>query len=161
MRYYKVFGTLVCVGLIVSCFLPWAYYPDLDKVFTGFFSEQNLYGKPGKVFVFFAVVSLVFIFVDKVWAKRINLLCSALTVAYLIKTVILFTGCYNGVCPEKLYGLYMVIGFCVLLFVISFLPDLKIKDTSIKEKNVPEQMVPGKGNLSGNSLEGQDNSLLK
>lgn len=126
MKFYKYWALLACAGLIVSSFLPWTYYPDLDKVFTGFFSEQNLYGKPGKVFVFFAVISAIFVFIDKVWAKRFNLLFAALTLAYLIKTYILFTNCYGGLCPEKLYGIYILIASSVLLMVTAVLPDLQV-----------------------------------
>ena len=70
MKYYKWIGWSSSVLLIVSCFTPWAYYADLNKNFTGFFSEQNIYGKPAMFFVFFAIVSIVLIYLDKVWAKK-------------------------------------------------------------------------------------------
>lgn len=127
MKHYKVWASLACMGLIVSSFLPWAYYPDIDKVFTGFFSEQNIYGKPGKVFVFFGALSLAFVFIDKVWAKRFILLFAALTLAFLIKTYILYTKCYLNVCPEKLFGIYLLIISTVGLFIISIFPDMKLK----------------------------------
>lgn len=133
MKFYKFWAGLACVGLIVSSFLPWAYYPDLDKVFTGFFSEQNIYGKPGKVFVFFGAISLAFVFIDKVWAKRFKLLFAALTLAYLVKTYILYTRCYLNICPEQKYGLYILIASAVGLFVTALLPDLKVHSTEEHE----------------------------
>jgi len=135
MKYYKIIGLISCLVLIVSCFLPWAYYPDLHKSFTGFFSQQNMYGKPGKVFIFFAVCCLILVFINKIWAKRTLIFLSALNIGYLLKTYVIFTSCYNTFCPQKQYGLYLLIGSCVVLMIVSFFPDLKleIKD---EEENV-------------------------
>lgn len=128
MKYYKLIGFLACVILAVSCFLPWAYYPDLHKSFNGFFSEKNIYGRPGKVFIFFAVTSVILIFLDKIWAKRTLIFFAAMNLGYLLKTYVLFTSCYSTTCPEKQYGLYLLIAGCVLLMIVSIFPDLKIED---------------------------------
>jgi hypothetical protein len=126
MKYYKLTGFLTCLLLAISCFLPWAYYPDLHKSFTGFFSEQNMYGRPGKVFIFFAISSLALIFINKIWAKRTLIFFAALNIGYLLKTYVIFTSCYNTYCPQKQYGLYLLILSSVVLMIVSFLPDLKL-----------------------------------
>jgi len=133
MKYYKVIGLLACVGLVASCFLPWAYYPDLNKSFTGFFTEKNIYGKPGVAFTFFAVVSLVLIFVNKLWAKRTLIFFAALNLGYFLKTYVIFTSCYKGYCPQNEYGLYCVMISSVVLLLVSFFPDLKLSDNEKKE----------------------------
>ncbi len=133
MKYYKIIGLLACALLIVSCFLPWAYYADLNKTFNGFFSEGNNYGKPGKFFVFFAVVSIALIYLNKIWAKRLHLFLSALNIGYLIKTYVLFTSCYNTYCPEKRAGIYLLIISSVLIMIISISPDLKIENEESKK----------------------------
>jgi len=133
MKYYKVVGLLACMILAISCFLPWAYYPDLHKSFTGFFSEQNIYGKPGKVFLFFAVSSVVLIFIDKIWAKRALIFFAALNIGYLLRTYVIYTSCYKTYCPQKQYGLYLLIAGCILLLVVSFFPDLKLEIKNEKE----------------------------
>ncbi|MEO6812425.1 MAG: hypothetical protein ABI172_00735 [Ginsengibacter sp.] len=134
MKYYKPIGLLACALLIISCFLPWAYYSDLNESFSGFFSEQNIYGKPGIVFIFVAVVSVYLIYTNKVWAKRLHIIIAAINVAYLIKTYILFTSCYATLCPKKEYGLYLLIASTLILMIISFLPDMKMPE--IKEGEV-------------------------
>src|SRR6185312_4609666 len=136
MKYYKLTGFLACLLLAISCFLPWAYYPDLHKSFTGFFSEQNMYGRPGKVFIFFAISSLALIFINKIWAKRTLIFFAALNIGYLLKTYVIFTSCYNTYCPQKQYGLYLLIFSCVVLMIVSFFPDLKlqIKDEASAEE---------------------------
>ncbi len=128
MKYYKLIGFTACLLLVISCFLPWAYYTDLHKSFTGFFSEQNIYGRPGKVFVFIAVCSAILIYLDKIWAKRTLLFFVALNIGYLIKTYVLFTTCYSTICPQKEYGLYVLIFSSVLLSVVSIFPNLKVED---------------------------------
>jgi len=128
MKFYKQIGFATSLLLIISCFLPWAYYPDLHQSFTGFFSEKEIYGKPGKVFIFFAVCSLILILIDKIWAKRTLIFIAAFNLGYLIRTYILFTSCYRTICPRKEYGLYLLILSCIALMFVSFFPDLKIAD---------------------------------
>ncbi|MEO6836989.1 MAG: hypothetical protein ABI261_05230 [Ginsengibacter sp.] len=136
MKYYKQIGFAASLLLVVSCFLPWAYYPDLHKSFTGFFSEHGAYGKPGKVFIFFAVCSLILIFIDKLWAKRTLIFIAAFNIGYLIRTYILYTTCYNTFCPQKEYGIYLLMLSCTVLLVISFLPNLKLKDEGAHPKDI-------------------------
>jgi hypothetical protein len=135
MKYYKQIGLIACVLLVISCFLPWAFYPDLHKSFNGFFSEMDIYGKPGKVFIFFAVLSAILILLNKVWAKRTLIFLAAFNVGYLIRTYILYTSCYRAFCPEKQYGLYLLIVGCVLLLIVSFFPNLKLKDEIIETES--------------------------
>ncbi|MGN6602808.1 MAG: hypothetical protein ACTHK8_10180 [Ginsengibacter sp.] len=137
MKYYKPLGFLASIVLVISCFLPWAYYPDLQKSFTGFFTEQNMYGKPGMVFVFFAVVSVILIFINKIWAKRTLIFFAALNAGYLLKTYVIYTSCYRGYCPDKQYGIYLLIISCVTLLVVSFFPDLKVTDNKSDEDLPP------------------------
>lgn len=122
MKFYKLIGLSACVLLVISCFLPWAFYPDINKNFTGFFSEQNVYGKPGIIFVFVAVMSALCILIDKVWAKRTFLFFAALNIAYLIKTYILFMSCYNTICPEIRYGFILVIISSIFIILAAILP---------------------------------------
>jgi len=127
LKILKWIGFSACILLIVACFLPWTYHADINKTFTGFFSEQNNYGRPGKFLSFFAIVSAVLIWLPKIWAKRVHLFFAALTVGYAIKTYILFTSCYNAYCPEKKIGVYLMMICCVVILVVSIFPDLKLK----------------------------------
>jgi hypothetical protein len=127
-------GIAACISLVVVCFLPWTYYADsniateAERTFTGFFSYQYKYGKPGKFMVFFAVFILFFMILPKVWAKRVNLFLSAFLLAYAIKTYILFTSCYNAYCPEKKIGIYIMLFSAILIMIASVFPNLKIPE---------------------------------
>lgn len=131
MKYAKSVGLAAALLLIVVCFLPWTYHADIDKTFTGFFSERGMYGKPGKFFIFFAVLSIVLILVPKIWAKRVHIFVTALMVAYAIKTYILFTSCYNAYCPEKKMGIYLVLILSIVQFVGSLLADVSPRKRAI------------------------------
>jgi len=126
MKYSQWIGIAAALLLIGACFLPWAYFPDLQKEFTGFFSEGNAYGRPGKVFVFFAVVAIGLFLTPKVWAKRTNIFISALTIAFGLKSYILYTACYRGICPDKRPGIFLIVPVILLIAAVS--PSLPVKE---------------------------------
>ena len=134
---YRI-GLVACILLIISCFLPWMYYADphiateAQKTFTGFYTYQNQYGKPGKLLVLIGVIVLVLMLLPKIWAKRANLFITALGVGYSIKTYVLFTSCYNAYCPEKKIGLFIMMASMLVLLVAAVFPDLTLE----KEKTV-------------------------
>ena len=79
-------------------------------------------------FIFFAVGSILLIYIDKIWAKRTHIFLAALNIGYLIKTYILFTSCYNAYCPEKKFGLYLLILSSVMLMIVSIFPDTEVEE---------------------------------
>ncbi len=107
--------------------MPWAYYADLKETFTGFYSYQNNYGKPGKFLTLIALISFALMYLPKIWAKRVNLFVCAVGIGYAIKSYILFTSCYNAYCPEKKAGIYLMLMAAVLMMAAAIFPDLKIK----------------------------------
>jgi hypothetical protein len=115
-----------CLLLIVSCFLPWAYFADIHQHFTGFYSYQNQYGKPGKFLTLVAIIVFVLMLLPKIWAKRMNLFVCALGMGYSIKTYILFASCYNAYCPELKPALFVMIACTILMMIAAVFPDLKL-----------------------------------
>jgi peptidoglycan/LPS O-acetylase OafA/YrhL len=113
---YAIHTGIVCACLlIIFCFLPWAFYPDLQENFNGFYSKQNTYGKPGITFIFLSGITIVLFLIRKIWARRLNQFISVLIFAYALKTFILFTSSYGGIHPEVKPGL---IGIPVLAMII-------------------------------------------
>ena len=124
IKFINWLGLAGCIALVVSCFLPWAYYADIHQHFTGFYSFKNEYGKPGKFMVVFGAVSFALMLLPRLWAKRVNLFLCALTVGYTIKTYILFSSCYNNYCPETEPGIYVMLVASVLMLTASIFPQL-------------------------------------
>ncbi len=126
VKYLHWLGITACLTLIVSCFLPWTYHADLNQSFTGFYSYDNHYGKPGKFLIFFGVTVFALMMLPKVWAKRTNLFVCAFTLAYAVKTFILFGSCYNNYCPQKLLSLYLMLSCTVVMLIAAAFPNAKI-----------------------------------
>lgn len=128
MKYSKWIGIAAALLLVAACFLPWTFNPGLDKDFTGFFSEKNMYGKPGWALSVLAAIAIIFYWVPRIWAKRWNLLVCAIILAYAIRTFIIYSTCYLGTCPEKKIGLWLMALASVLMMVMALLPDIPQKD---------------------------------
>ena len=122
-------GLAACIMLVAICFLPWTYYADIRETFTGFYSYNNQYGKPGKFLSFAALLSFLLLLFPKVWAKRVNLFLCALVIGYAIKTYILYTSCYNAYCPEKKSGIFLMLACSILMMLAAIFPDLKLSDS--------------------------------
>lgn len=128
MKNSQWIGIAAALLVIAASFMPWAYFPVLQKEFTGFFSEQNRYGRPGKVLLAFSVVEIVFFLVPKVWAKRANLFVAAVGLAWSFKCFYLYSACYRGECPERRIGLFLVVGGSLVALVAALLPDVPVKE---------------------------------
>jgi hypothetical protein len=133
MKYSQWIGVGAALLIIIACFAPWAYFPDLREDFTGFFSEQNRYGRPGKVLVVFAGVEILLFLVPRVWAKRANLFSAAVTLAWSIKSYMLYTACYKGICPQGRVGIFLVLGGAAVVLGASLLPDLSVPDEKVSD----------------------------
>jgi hypothetical protein len=120
-------GVIAALLLIFCCFIPLAYYPDLQENFTGFYSHQNAYGKPGFALLFLSVTSIVFFGIPKLWAKRVNHVIGVLTFTYALKTFLLFSNCYVSVCPQIKPGLVGILLFSAVLFISCLLSKAKMK----------------------------------
>jgi hypothetical protein len=125
MKYSQWIGILATLALCIACFFPWTYYPDLNDYFTGFYSHQNMYGRPGRFFLVLGAVAIILFALNKIWAKRANLLVCALILAYAIRIFFLFVSCYRGICPGREFAMYVILLAPVVMLVMAFLPRMK------------------------------------
>lgn len=132
MKYSQMIGIAAAIILVIAGFLPWTFHPDLNKNFTGFFSENNIYGKPGRVFIVVSIVAIVFFAIRRVWAKRWNMFICAIILSYAIKSFIVFSGCYRGICPDKKAGLWLMLLSAITMMIMALYPDIKLKEEKKK-----------------------------
>lgn len=123
IRWLLLLHIVIAVGLVASCFAPWAYYPEIQDTFTGAYSRQNVYGKPYKLFVILSTLIIVLTAIGEyfivVWAK---IFTGGLVVAYGLKNFVDFSACrYFLDCPQKKVGLFLMAVFCLLMFGIVFI----------------------------------------
>jgi len=128
MKYSQFIGVAAALLLISACFLPWAYFPSLQKDFTGFFSQDNAYGRPGKIFVIFCSMAIVLYLIPRIWAKRTNMFVAAIVLAFAIKCFILYSSCYTGICPEKRIGIFLVLLASMIMVAAALTPKIAVKD---------------------------------
>jgi hypothetical protein len=134
MKFSQWIGIAACLVLVLSGIMNWTWYPDIHKYLTGFVSENNIYGKPGKIFIYLTVIAVAFFLIPKIWAKRWNLLICTIIVAFAVKTFILYTSCYRGICPDKQPGIWIMLGSALLIMVCALLPDLKMKEKTVSSE---------------------------
>ena len=128
MKFAPYLGIGAALLLIIFCFMPWAYYPDIHESFNGFYSRANVYGRPGKTFLFLAVLSIAMFLITKLWAKRVNQFIVVILFAYALKTFILFSSSYGSYSPETKTGLYGIILFPLIILIMSLLSIAKVKE---------------------------------
>lgn len=140
-------GILACVLLIFSCFLNWAWYPDIEEYFSGFYSKNNYYGRPGMLLSFFAVCGIVFYSLKKEWSNRLNLIFSAIAAAYAITSFLRFTSGYDGFVPETQPGLYLMLIAATIHLIMAVMVGSMVKtQVPVKDqKQVPETGEGGAG----------------
>lgn len=127
MKYSQLAGIAVTIVLMLSSLMNWAWYPDIEQYFTGFYTYKNTYGRPGRVFIVLGIIAIACYLIPRIWAKRFNMFLCVLILAYAVKTFINFSTCYRGICPVKQPGIWVMLIAAVLMFVASLLPDVKLK----------------------------------
>lgn len=121
MNWKNWVGLLASIVLIGSTFMDWTFYPDIQKYFTGFFTEKNYYGRPGILLCIiggFGVLAYAF---QKTWLSRVNLFMAGLGMAYAIKSYLLFTSSYDGYLPEKQAGIYLMVAAALINMLMALL----------------------------------------
>ena len=133
MRYSKWLGLLAAVLLIVSAFLPWVIIESKHLTLTGLDTSGTNYGKPAYFHFFLAAIFLACNFTNRVWAKRLNLLISALNLGWAIRNVLVLGTCMGGECPARQTGIWLMLIASILMLISSLFPDMKIP---VKNKNL-------------------------
>jgi len=128
MRYMKWIGLFAVILLVVSCFLPWVVISSKNIVVSGVDSTGTNFGKPGYTHFVLSFFFIVFHFLPKLWAKRVNLLIVALNIAWAIRNYFIISMCREGECPEKQIGLWLVLLASVLMLIAALFPDVQLKE---------------------------------
>ena len=124
MRIIKLLVILLWIALMICLFFPWVGVPTKDVEIGGFSSRgTNVYGKPGLFHVVLTSLFIVFLFIDKVWSKRIAYFFGALNVAWAIRNYSIISACSGGICPEKYLAVYVLLFSSLLMFFLSLFID--------------------------------------
>ncbi|MEI9943272.1 MAG: hypothetical protein WDN26_03550 [Chitinophagaceae bacterium] len=133
MRWMKWTGLAAALVLIISCFLTWVIILSKNIVATGVDAEAIGFGRPGYLHLFFSSLFILFTFIQKVWAKRSNLIVAALNLAWAARNYFVISVCSWGECPEKHAGLYLIPLTSLILMVAALFPDIKLSKQQEKK----------------------------
>ena len=131
-RIIKWLGILSALTLIVAAFLPWVVIVSKNITVTGIDTTGTNFGKPGYFHIAMTFLFLLFTFIPRVWAKRSNLLVSALNMGWAIRNYFIITACEGGECPVKKTGLYLSLGCSVIILIASLFPDMQLPPEKTK-----------------------------
>lgn len=126
MKYSQWIGIAAAILVVIACYLPWIEIDYLSKTLTGMDAEGTNLGKPGKLHIIFCVLAAVLFLLPLIWAKRVNLLFCALGLAWAVRNFLIYARCEMATCPERRYGLYLVLLGSVVMLAASLFPDMKI-----------------------------------
>ncbi len=127
MKYSQPIGIVASVAVAFICFLPWAFIQGPQITITGFDAGGSNLGKPGLMNVLLSFLCLVFFALPKIWAKRTNIILATFNFAWAVRNFLILSICEAGECPEKKVGLYLLVIDCLIILIMSLLPNLKVK----------------------------------
>lgn len=125
MKYSQLTGCVAVILLLSVCYLPWSIIADKNITVTGMSAPNTVYGKPGLMHFVLGFVLILFFLIRKVWAKRANIFIAAINLAWSIRNYMLLTTCFMGECPQAKTGLYYELILCIIILIMTFLPDVK------------------------------------
>lgn len=133
MRWMKWLGIASVFLLIISCFIPWVVIESKNITVSGMDAAGTNFGKPGYFHLAMSLFFLLFTFIQKIWAKRSNLLVTALNLGWAIRNYFIISACEMGDCPLKKTGIYTIILASLLMLVSSMFPDMKLPQKKLQE----------------------------
>lgn len=126
----KFLLSLFAVALLVlSCFLPWMTIETKDITITGIDTAPTRFGKPAYFHFVWSGLYLLFLLINKVWAKRTAIGLAAFNIAWALRNFLLIPVCAGGECPVKEIGLYLLLTASFAMFLT---PSLSEKEAAEK-----------------------------
>jgi hypothetical protein len=132
MRWMKWIGIASAIFLIVACFMTWVIIPSRNIAVSGVETSGTNFGKPAYFHFLTTFFFILFSLVQRVWAKRANLVVTALNMGWAIRNYFLVTMCRGGDCPEKHVAIYIIVAASVVMLASAMLPDYKLKRTTTR-----------------------------
>jgi hypothetical protein len=129
MKYSKWIGLLAAAAVIAVCYRPWVYVTSVQLEIAGMYASghQN-FGRPGLMNIIMATGAAIMFLLPFIWAKRSNIFFCAFNISWAVRNYIILSKCYGGDCPVKKTGLYLLLLASAIMLVMSFLPDMEIKE---------------------------------
>ncbi len=127
MKYSKWIGIFGVVLLYIAAYQPWITVVSKNITITGMNTAGTNFGKPALMNLIVSGISAVFLLYSSVMAKRANIFFCAFNIAWSIRNYVLISMCRGGECPDRKFGLYLLMLSALIIMLASLFPDVKIK----------------------------------
>lgn len=124
MKLFPTIGIASVVLLAATSFLPWVYIAPIHTTLTGLSTPHTNYGSPAILSLILSALYLACILIPRLWAKRTGLFLAAFVVAWNLRNYLIMTRCEMGYCPEKKWGIYLILVFSLLILISACVPYL-------------------------------------
>ena len=128
MRLNRFVGIAAAIALIVSCFFPWVIIESRNMSVTGVDTTGTNFGKPAFIHFILTAVFLFFHLTPRVWAKRGNLIVSALNFAWAIRNYFIISACRGGECPVKEVAIFVALAAALIMLIAALFPDIELSE---------------------------------
>jgi hypothetical protein len=127
-RFLKYIGTLAVFLMSLAAFLPWVFIESKQITVTGMDASGTNFGRPAYFHLLLALIFLFCTFIQRVGAKRLNLMVTAINIGWAIRNYFMISACSGGECPVKKIGLWLMVISSILMLISALFPDLEIKE---------------------------------
>ena len=127
MRNMKWLGLFAALLLIFSCFIPWVFIESKEITVSGIEATGTNFGKPGYFHFVLTAFFLLCTFIQRIWAKRLNLFITAMNVGWAMRNYLIISACRSGDCPLKKTGIWLMLLASLLMLLSALFPDMKIR----------------------------------
>lgn len=104
-RWLAVGAALLLIGF---SFLPWVYIEAANLTLPGTNDMGLNYGPRGRGHIYFAFICIIMILIRKNWSMLFAIVVAMINLAFAASHLYVYR-CTAGICPDKLYGLYLTI----------------------------------------------------
>jgi uncharacterized membrane protein len=132
MKNSKWVGIIGVVLLFVAAFQPWITVISKNITISGMATDGTNFGKPALMNLIISGICAIFFLYSSVMAKRANLFFCAFNIAWSIRNYVIVSMCRGGECPERKFGLYLLMISATIIMLASLFPDIKIKQQEDK-----------------------------
>jgi len=127
MKNSKWVGIAGVMLLFVAAYQPWVTIISKGITITGMNTAGTNFGKPALMNLIVSLISAIFFLYSSVMAKRVNLFLCAFNIAWSIRNYVVVSMCRGGECPDRKFGLYLLMISAAIIMLASLFPDIKIK----------------------------------
>lgn len=121
-------GVAAGVLLVISCFLTWVTIDYKHLVLTGVDTTGTSFGKPGYFHFLMVAFFIALTFIRRVWSKRLNLLVTAINLAWAVRNFFIIAQCSGGECPHREIGMWLMLISSLLMLLSALFPDMQVPE---------------------------------